>query len=133
VYSIPRGAIIQDALQAAGGPTRDTALEAVNLAQPIQDGQRIFFPSQADIVAPNPTAFPAVEDASGPPANALLHLNQATAPELELLPGIGPSLAQKIIDYRDEHGPFGRVEDLLDVSGIGPAKLEAVRDLVAVP
>ncbi len=49
-----------------------------------------------------------------------------------MLPGIGPSLAQKIVDYRDQHGPFQRVEDLLDVPGIGPAKLEAVKDLVLV-
>jgi competence protein ComEA len=131
VYALPQDAIVQDALQAAGGATNQAALAAVNLAQPIQDGERVYFPSQTEIDA-GEHPLPAVVEAAGPPAGDLIDLNQATAPELEALPGIGPSLAQKIIDYRDEHGAFGQVDDLLDAPGIGPSKLEAVKDLVAI-
>ena len=130
VYAMPRGAIVQDALNAAGGPTGDTALAAVNLAQPIQDGQHLTFPSQSDVATSGTPDFPALVEPSSDPPGERIDLNQASAPELELLPGIGPSLAQKIIDYREEHGPFASVDDLLDVPGIGPAKLEAVKDQV---
>jgi competence protein ComEA len=67
-----------------------------------------------------------------PPSGTLLNINTATAPELELLPGIGPALAQSIVAYREAHGLFGALEDLLDVPGIGPAKLEQIRSLITV-
>jgi len=123
VYPVPQGAIVQDALHAAGGPTDEAALDAVNLAQPIQDGERLYFPTQSEVAGAEATAFPAITDAGDESAGDRLDLNQATAPELEMLPGIGPSLAQKIVDFRDQHGRFGTVEDLLNVPGIGPAKL----------
>jgi competence protein ComEA len=125
-----QGAIVQDALRAAGGPTGGTALETVNLAQTIHDGERIYFPSQSELATAGATAFPAVVEAADSAAGDRIDLNQATAPELEMLPGIGLSLAQKILDFREQQGPFRSVENLMDVPGVGPAKLEAVKELI---
>jgi len=130
VYAMAQGAIVQDALRAAGGPTGGTALETVNLAQTIHDGERIYFPSQSELATAGATAFPAVVEAADSAAGDRIDLNQATAPELEMLPGIGLSLAQKILDFREQQGPFRSVENLMDVPGVGPAKLEAVKELI---
>jgi competence protein ComEA len=97
----------------------------LNLAQPLEDGRRIEVPLLVELAADSGVQFSSSE--------AQLRLNSATAPELEQLPGIGPVLAQKIIEYRDQYGPFQRFEDLLQVEGIGPAKLEGLRDLLVVP
>jgi competence protein ComEA len=132
VYALPPGAILQDALQAAGGASSDAALDAVNLAQPILDGERVYLPSRDELSDDGTSAVPAIVQAQDDSGGDRINLNHATAPELELLPGIGPSLAQKIVDYREAHGDFESVDDLLAVPGIGPAKLEAVRDLVAI-
>ena len=125
VYSLPPGAILQDAIAAAGGLQAQADLSRLNLAQPLADGQRIEVPLQVD-----PAASPGSQSVT---SEGRLKLNSATAPELEQLPGVGPVLAQKIIDYREQYGPFQRIEDLLQVDGIGPAKLEGLRDLIVVP
>jgi competence protein ComEA len=128
IYSLPHSAILDDALKAAGGPSPSANLDAVNLAGQLEDGQQVYVPS-----IPEPTeaasmdGTPAVGAASG-----LINLNAATAEELEHLPGIGPNLAQTIVTYRMAHGPFASVDDLLDVPGIGPAKLDQVRGLVTI-
>jgi competence protein ComEA len=126
VYSLPSGSIVRDAIDAAGGPTADADLSRLNLAQPVGDGQRIEVPTRSQSAALG-TGY----SLAGP--SARLPLNSASAAELELLPGIGPALAQNIVEYRDRHGPFQRIEDLLEVDGIGPAKLEGIRDLLSVP
>jgi len=125
VYSLPRGSIVQEAITAAGGLRGDADLARLNLAQPLEDGRRIEVPLLVESVASSGVQLAGSE--------VRLPLNSATAPELEQLPGIGPVLAQKIIEYRDQFGPFQRFEDLLQVEGIGPAKLEGLRDLLVVP
>lgn len=125
VYELPPASIVQQALEAAGGPLEQAALEAVNLASPVEDGQQIFIPlrrAEVDDPEPHPTS-----------ASNRININAATAPELEQLPGIGPSLAQKIVEHREAHGPFLRLEDLLAVSGIGAAKLAQIEDLIILP
>jgi competence protein ComEA len=124
VYTLSPGSIIQDALDAAGGALPGAVVEAVNLAAPVQPGEQIFVP-QPQTPRPTPLVAPSSQSAAG-----VVNVNTATAPELDLLPGIGPALAQNIIDYREAHGPFASPEDLLDVPGIGPAKLEQIRDLI---
>jgi competence protein ComEA len=124
VYTLSPGSIVQDALDAAGGALPGAVVEAVNLAAPVQPGEQIFVP-QPQTPRPTSLAAPSSQSAAG-----LVNVNTATAPELDLLPGIGPALAQNIIDYREAHGPFASPEDLLDVPGIGPAKLEQIRDLI---
>jgi competence protein ComEA len=129
VYQLPRGAIVQDALEAAGGPAAEANLEGINLAAGLSDSQQVYVPSVGETPPPVTRGSPANQ----PIGEALLNLNTATAPELERLPGIGPSLAKAIVEYRESHGPFQQAQDLLQVPGIGPAKMAQIEDLVTVP
>jgi competence protein ComEA len=126
VYRLEPGTIAADAIAAAGGVTEKADLAAINLAAEIKDGQKLFIPYL------QPTNIPGEQPLPAQPGSGLINLNLAGAPELEQLPGIGPATAKKIVEYRDSHGPFLSVEDLLNVSGIGPAKLEQIRDFVTV-
>lgn len=128
VYGVRNPSRVVDAIEAAGGPTADAELDSLNLAAPLVDGQRIYVPVVGEVVAPaDDSSVAGGESVSGP-----IDLNTATATELDELPGVGPATATAIVEHRDEHGPFASIDDLTDVSGIGPAKLEAVRDLVRV-
>ena len=127
VYVLPVGSIVQQAVAAAGGAQPDAELNAVNLAARLSDGMQVYIPAEGELV-PTPLPLP---NSSVP--SEQVRINQATAGELELLPGIGPVLAETIIEYREANGPFQTEEDLLQVAGIGPAKLDAIRDLVIIP
>lgn len=129
VYEMPAGARVVDALAAAGGPTADADVDALNLAAPVLDGDRIVVPVPGDDPAVGGHVHAAGDASSGVPAGPI-DLNSATVAELETLPGVGPATAAAIIDERDSGGPFAAVDDLERVRGIGPAKLEALRDLV---
>jgi len=117
---VPAGGRVADAIQAAGGVTAAAVLDAVNLAAPVADG--------AQVVVPDRETPPVATGGSG---GGVVSLNQATAAEFETLPGVGPVLAERIVAHRDENGPFESVDDLLDVPGIGEAKLASIRDRVA--
>jgi len=106
-------------------------LQGLNLARLLRDGEQVVVPALA---GPGATNAPVGGAAPTPSANSgqPVNLNTATAAELEALPEIGPALAQRIIDYRAAHGAFATLDDLLEVSGIGPATLDAIRDLVTV-
>src|SRR5579885_478968 len=127
LYRLRAGARIADALARAGGATAraDTAL--VNLAAPLADGEQVLVPARV------PGAGGAT--AGGGPAapGGPLDLNAATAAQLDALPGLGPVTAQKIVDYRQAHGPFRSVDDLAAIPGIGPAKIDDLRGLVIPP
>lgn len=112
---------VADAIAGAGGALAHAVLDGVNLAAPVSDGQHIEVPSRQAPRSPSAT-----EDGK-------VAINRAGAQELESLPGVGPVLAQRIFDYREQNGPFETVEDLLDVPGIGEGKLAALRDAVIVP
>jgi competence protein ComEA len=129
VHHLPGGSRVADLLGAAGGPTVDADLDRVNLAAPLADGAQIRFPR---IGEPAP---PPVDSAGGGDDSAAtgpIDLNTATAEELESLPGIGPTIAAAIVEHRERNGAFRSVEDLLDVPGIGPARLDELRDAVTV-
>jgi competence protein ComEA len=130
VYQLPQGAIVEQAVAAAGGARLAASLARLNLAQPVEDGQRIVVPDEQSLTE---TAGQSLVEAANPPGTGRLSLNEATEPELERLPGIGPSLAKAIVQYRQDHGAFASVEELTNVPGIGPAKLAAVADLLQVP
>lgn len=140
VYRLPPGARVADAVAAAGGAKAQAWLDAINLAAPLADGVQVFVPArgQPAPAAAWPPAATAGDGARGGAgvavggAAAPLDLNAADARALEALPGIGPSLAARIVEYRARHGPFRRVEDLLAVPGIGPRTLERLRPLVVV-
>jgi competence protein ComEA len=126
VYELRAGSRVGAAIDTAGGPSRRADPGALNLAAPLADGERVYVPKIGETVP--------VEDApagSTAPAGPV-DLNRATAEELDTLPGIGPTTAAAIVDHREQNGPFARVDDLDAVRGIGPAKLDAIRELVSV-
>jgi competence protein ComEA len=134
VHRVPAGSRVADVLAAAGGPAPDADVDAVNLAAPVADGDRIWFPHQGDV--PPGQAFGPQSPRSGSsgPAGPAepLDLNAATAEELDELPGVGPAIAAAIVEHRERDGPFRSVDDLLDVPGIGDTRLAQLRDLVRV-
>jgi len=129
VHRVPAGARVADLLAAAGGPSADADLDRVNLAAPLADGERVWFPRVGEEVPP---AVAGSAGAGEPASTGPVDLNTAGVEELDALPGVGPSIAAAIVEHRERNGPFRSVDDLLDVPGIGPAKLEALRDLVTV-
>lgn len=124
LYRLRSGSRIDDAVAAAGGATHLAQLDAVNLAAPLADGEQVLVPGRsADgtaVIPPTAGSAP-----SGP-----LDLNTATLEQLDGLPGIGPVTAQKILDYRQAHGPFHSVAELEGVPGIGPSHLAQLKGLV---
>ncbi|GAA4702379.1 hypothetical protein GCM10025781_21110 [Kocuria gwangalliensis] len=159
VVQLSPGARVIDAVEAAGGLTDAAVTERINLAQPLTDGQQVLIPNEASAAeaaaagesagtAQGPHAGQGAPttagsasggsepgDDRGPGAAAsgvLINLNTATAADLEELPRVGPVLAQRIVDFRTEHGPFTAPEQLDDVSGIGPTMLDALLPLVTV-
>lgn len=129
VYRLAPGARVQDAVRRAGGATRHGDANAINLAAVLQDGVQIVVPQRVAGGAAAAVATAAAPDA--PPA-APVNLNSATAEQLDTLDGVGPATAQKILDYRRQHGGFRTVDDLGQVPGIGPKKLAALRGKVQV-
>jgi competence protein ComEA len=129
VYSLPAGARVEAALQAAGGVSADADLEMLNLAAAIHDGEQIWVPKQTEDPA-NPAASGTLPDKSSPAG--LVNINSASQIELESLPGIGPVLAEAILEYRRVHGPFKDAAAIQDVPGIGPGVYEQIKDLITV-
>jgi competence protein ComEA len=142
VYELPVYAIVRDAVTAAGGLTGEADIDRVNLALPLSDGMRIHVPAldeepQLPLVSGDSPSVdaPSKGDTSplgDVPSPGIINLNLATLDELETLPGIGPTLGQRIIDYRQANGPFANTEDLMEISGIGPGKYEQIKDLVSI-
>ncbi len=125
LYRLTQGSRVADAVARAGGVTRKADPAALNLAAPLADGEQVLVPARLPVAvaASQGAAVPGVPQ--GP-----IQLSSATAEQLDALPGIGPATAQKILDYRAEHGAFRSVEELDDVPGIGPARVEQLRGLV---
>jgi competence protein ComEA len=132
LYRLRDGARVADAVARAGGATRHAELAALNLAAPLVDGTQVLVPQRVPAVrAHGVTESGLGEQGFGQAGlGAMLSLSSATADQLDELPGVGPITAQKILDYRAEHGPFRSVDDLDAVPGIGPTRIEQLRDLV---
>ena len=126
VYEFAEGERVVDAIERAGGPMPKADLTLLNLAAPLVDGTQIMVAKSGPPVAGVPGGY-----APGSPAG-LININSASATELETLSGIGEVLAATIVEYRTQNGPFASVEDLMDVSGIGPATLDEIRDQVTI-
>lgn len=130
VYRLGSDARVADLVEAAGGPLADAELDRLNLAATVTDGQQVYVPRVGEAV---PEVAGATSGDGTPGAgDGLVDVNTADADELDTLPGVGPATAEAILDERERRGSFSSVEDLLDVPGIGEAKLEALRDLVRV-
>lgn len=130
LVQLPQGSRVHDALEAAGGPTSDAVVAAVNLAAPVVDGSQIRVPGPGEEPGPVPGGGGSITDGAGDGTRAV-DVNTADAAALEELPGIGPALAERIIDHRESVGPFTSMEDLDAVSGIGPAMMERLDGLVS--
>lgn len=129
VYTMPGGSRVGDAVAKAGGPLRKAMLDGLNLARPLTDGEQVVVPDRASVTAPAAPASPGVAGAAGA---ATVNLNQATAADLETLPGIGPVLASRIVQHRDSIGGFKEVGDLRDVPGIGEKTFQSLAPLVSL-
>jgi competence protein ComEA len=133
IYTIPRGSRLIDAVQAAGGFIEGAEIADLNVAVVVEDGERIEIPGSGELPTPVFTIGESgLVTTATPNPDALIDINTADAALLDTLPGVGPTTAQKIIEYREENGPFTRVDDLLKVPGIGPSTLEQIRSLVTV-
>ena len=124
VYDLAEGARVLDAVEAAGGFAEGAARDALNLARTVSDGEQVVVPSEADIAAQ--------EAASAGGASGKVNINTASATQLDTLPGVGASTAEKIVADREANGPFKTVEDLKRVSGIGDKKFAALADAICV-
>ncbi len=127
VVEVPAGARVIDVVVAAGGPSDVADLNQINLAELVSDGERVYIPRAGEVVASIAAPSSGANTASSKSADGIININEASESELEELPGVGPATAQAIVDYRAEHGRFRSVDDLLNVRGIGPAKLEQIK------
>lgn len=140
VYELDSGSRVNDAVTAAGGLRDDADTSAINLAAPASDGSQIYIPVQGEAPPNSTSAAEAVHGSAetghgtdrGADAAGLVNINTASAEELQTLPKVGPVLAASIISWREQYGGFSSVDELDQVSGIGPATLEALRPLVTV-
>jgi competence protein ComEA len=144
VYELTPDAILQQAIEQAGGFTSEADTAVVNLALPLQDGMQIYIPTIDETAEQSHTVVssPAVRtegielDLAGDTAAAAdgdtVNINTADVAQLDTLPGIGPSTAEKIVEYRDTNGPFATIDEIMSVSGIGPAKFEQIQTFITV-
>ncbi len=127
VYTLEEGERLNDAVEKAG-PLAKADLSRINLALPVEDGKQIYVPAQGEEIASEEGAAYGLEVKS----DGKININQAGKKELDNLPGIGPALAQRIMDYRQNHGDFQKIEDITKVSGIGPVMLQKLQDKIKV-
>ncbi|QBI21880.1 ComEA family DNA-binding protein [Egibacter rhizosphaerae] len=137
VYRLREPARVADALDAAGGPSGDAVLEALNLARAVRDGEQLYVPDEEAVDAAGATPGDGAEAGGGARSGGgaqdeRVDLNRADARTLEELPGVGEVTAAAIIEYREEHGPFATVEELAAISGIGEGTVERLRDEAVV-
>ncbi len=134
VYAFQEGSRVQDAVNAAGGLLADADSNSINLAAKLVDGQQLVIPSTGGGTPVGPALpFSVIQTPSSSGSSAdLVNINTATAAELDALPGIGPTTAQKIVDYRTQHGPFPQIEAIMNVPGIGPTTFDEIQNLISV-
>lgn len=128
IYSLGGASRVNDAVLAAGGPLAGGDLGVVNLAAPVHDGERVYVPMVGEAIPPAIDTSPVGGTVPFEPVD----INTATVGQLDVLPGVGPATAAAIVAHRQRHGPFQTIDQLGDVRGIGPAKLDALRGLVTV-
>lgn len=127
--TLPKDSRVEDAIKLAGGVTENAEINEINMAQKLSDEDMVYVPKKGEIIkagSKNSTVSPS------PTKKGKLNINKASAEQLDTLPGVGPSIAQKIIEYRSSRGGFKSIEELNNVSGIGKEKYKDVKDLITV-
>lgn len=135
VIEINKGDRINDAIEKAGGITANAVLDKVNLAYELQDGQKLYIPnnSEKDIeYISTENGEKVIEETISSKSQNKININKATAEELQNVRGIGPAMAEKIVDYREENGKFKNIEDLKNISGIGEKKYESIKEYITI-
>ena len=129
IYLVARGSYLYQLVEQAGGLADNAAVESINLAMQLDSNQHIYLPNQEEVAAdPQLAANPGIMTTAGP----LIDLNRATLEDLDSLPGIGPSTATAILEFRKKNGSFQCVEDLMQIPGIKESRFNAIKDLVVV-
>jgi competence protein ComEA len=137
VYFLPSGSIVEDAIKSAGGFSKladmDAVAKIINRAASVDTHSKIYIPKRGDNLAtiiPSPTSTSSTTLLTS--SSSKININTATASELDILPGIGPVTAQRIIDYRIQNGDFANIEEIKNVPGLGDAKFDALKDLITI-
>lgn len=141
ILELPVGARIADAIEVAGGATKDANLDAVNLAYVLEDGQKIYIPNKKEtnnseekvyITSESGNNVIIQDKTSNKGGNKKVNINEANQSDLQTLPGIGESIASRIIEYRNQNGKFNQIEDLQNVKGIGDSKFANIKEYITV-
>lgn len=138
LYKLPNGSRVADAINLAGGATSNADIDSLNLASRLKDGDKIVVPKKSEEGAASQSGASNLNNQnqainfSSSGNSPKININTASAKELESLPGIGPVLAQRIVDYRTQKGGFQTIEEIMEVSGIGEKKFQAIKDLITV-
>ena len=142
LFALPGGSRVDDAIKAAGGLTEEAEMKYINRASVLKDGDKLYIPTKTEVLngtAPQTSGIVSDAGSQGfaaagtdPGAAQLININTAGSEELQKLSGVGPVTAQKIIDYRTKHGRFNRIEDIMNVSGIGAKTFEKLRDHITI-
>lgn len=134
VYELDENSRVEDAVDAAGGFVIEADKNALNLAAHLEDGERLDIPYVAGFIPDSDSGFVVISEGTPSPlvGEELLNINTASLEELDKLPGIGPTIAQRIIDYRTANGPFASINEIINVAGIGSATFAEIQDLITV-
>ncbi len=136
VYPVPEGSRVKAVVDAAGGLGPQACSEAVNLARIVSDGEQVYIPTVEEVEAGKGAgpagSFPENPSAGASSAPSKVNINTADAAGLDVLPGVGPATAQRIVADREANGPFASPEDIMRVPGIGEKKYEQMADMIAV-
>ena len=132
VYALAQGSRVQDAISAAGGFLADAEKSGINLARALEDGEQLEIPYAEGASPVIGTEIPPLVLTEPSTSSELININTASQAELETLPGIGSTTAQRIIEYREQNGPFVNTEDIINVAGIGSGTYERIKDLITV-
>lgn len=133
VVTLKQNSRVCDAIEAVGGLNNDADLTNINLAYILEDGEKIYIPKKGEeIQETTSSSGQSTTYSSISTKNSKININKATQTELETIPGVGPSTALKILDYREKNGKFSSIEDIKNVSGIGDAKFEKIKDYITI-
>lgn len=132
VIELAEGSRISDAIEIAGGLTENANIKNVNLAYPLEDGEKIYIPNTEEENIESINSIDNIDDGISQNQSSKININKASSKDLQTLNGIGESLAKSIIEYREKNGKFSKVDDLLNVPGIGEAKFAKIKEQIKV-